>query len=111
MASIKYIDFNSEGVALTLNATVDEYKMLKTHTKNLVVLPTNEEAMELRLTTGKLGNGNRIMVPNKLLKRHSIPALRKKCPAKVFDINQEKYLLIKLEKSELIPEFEKEERI
>lgn len=111
MASIKYIDFNSEGVAITLNATEEEYKMLRTFTNNLVVLPTEDEAMELKLTTGKLGNGNRIMVPNKLLKRHQISALRKKCPAKIFDVNREKYLLIKLEKSELIPEFEKEMRI
>jgi hypothetical protein len=111
MASIKYIDFNSEGVAITLNATEEEYKMLRTFTTNLVILPTDDEAMELKLTTGKLGNGNRIMVPNKLLKRHQIPALRKKCPAKIFEVNKEKYLLIKLEKSELIPEFEKEERI
>ncbi len=111
MASIKYIDFDADGITVTLNATTEEYKMLKTYTNNLVILPTEDDAMELRLTAGKLGNGNRIMVPNKLLKRHNIPALRKKCPAKVFDINQEKYLLIKLEKSELIPEFEKEERI
>jgi hypothetical protein len=46
------------------------------------------------------------MVPGKLLKRHDISKLRKKVPARIFELNNEKYLLIKLEKSSLIPDFE-----
>lgn len=93
-----------EKIRVTLRVNKEEYENLQQNTKSLVLLPTH--AFETELTTGKLGNSNRIMLPNKLLTRHAINSLLKKVPAKFFTLNHEKYLLLKLqEKKRGIPKF------
>jgi len=109
MASVKNIDLNGGRVVLTMTTSPEEYRLLESYTTDILLLPGSGEFLQERLTTGKLGNGNRIMVPNKLLERHEIGELKKKVPARLFDLNGEKYLLLKLEESSLIPEFKEEE--
>jgi len=70
--------------------------------RNVLILP---EEFDEFLTTGKLGNSNRIMLPKKVLKKHAIE-LKGKVPAKIFDVNGRKFLLIKLEEIKIgIPKF------
>lgn len=109
MASVKSIDLKDDQVILTMTTSLEEYKLLESYTTEILVLPTSEGFLQERLTTGKIGHGNRIMVPNKLLERHGIEEMRKKVPARLFTLNGEKYLLLKLEKSVLIPEFKEVE--
>ncbi len=109
MAEIKSIDLEGDKVEIKLSIDKGEYKLLKQHTSNLVVLPCGEESLTYRLTTGKLGNSNRIMIPKKLLKAFKIGLLEKKLPANIFSLDGDTYLLIKMKKSKLgIPRFEEE---
>ena len=67
------------------------------------------ESLNEKLTTGKLGNSNRIMLPNKILKKYGIKKLSKKVPSKIFEYNGNKLLVIKLEESKIgIPVFEED---
>jgi hypothetical protein len=105
MAQIKSINIKEENeIIAILSMTKNEYKMLEDMTKNLILLPT--ELLENRLTTGTLGNSNRIMLPNKILNKHNVTDLLKKVPAKIFKLRDDIYLLIKLQESKLgIPVF------
>ena len=110
MAEIRSIDVKNDEILLNMKITTSEYVILKSSTKDIIVLPTDSSVLTDTLTTGKLGNGNRIMMPNKLLKRASIPELKKKVPSKIFNICDEKYLLIKLaDNNANIPVFRFEE--
>ncbi len=107
MADIKSIDMDGDNTYVTFKVSESEYQILKLSRKDLVILPTDDKILNERLTTGKLGNGNRIMMPNKLLERHEIEKLIKKVPAKIFHVNDSKYLLIKLEEhKKAVPVFE-----
>jgi len=97
MADIDSIDMKNDKILVNLKLSKDEYKLLKQSTKRLLLLPTEPTILEELLTTGKLGNSNRIMLPNKILRRHNVIKLLKKVPSKIFDINDEKFLLIKLQ--------------
>lgn len=99
MADIDSIDMKNDKILVNLKLTRDEYKLLKQSTKRLLLLPTEPHILNDLLTTGKLGNSNRIMLPNKILHKHNITALLKKVPAQVFDVHDEKFLLIKLQES------------
>ncbi len=109
MARIKNIDVNKKEITVVLTINEKEYNMIGAQLDGLTIVPTNEEFLERILITGKIGNGNRIMVPNKFLKKNGISKLRKRVPSRLFEFNNEKYLFIKLEDSSLIPEFEDEE--
>jgi hypothetical protein len=99
MADIDSIDMKNDKILVSLKLTKDEYKLLKQSTKRLLLLPTEPSILNELLTTGKLGNSNRIMLPNKILHKYNITALLKKVPAQVFDVHDEKFLLIKLQES------------
>jgi hypothetical protein len=109
MAEIKTIDMTNSRIDVKLSISRDEYKILKHHMTDLVILPCGRESLVHRLTTGKLGNSNRIMLPKKLMESFRIKALDKKVPTNIFIIDDDAYLLIKIKKSEFgIPKFEEE---
>ncbi len=111
MARIKNIDVKNEEITVVLTINEKEYNLIGAKLDGLAVLPTDEVFLERELVTGKIGNGNRIMVPNTFLKNNGIEKLRKRVPSRLFELNNEKYLFIKLENSSLIPEFEEESDI
>lgn len=108
MGKIKSIEINNGEMTVVMTITEKEYNLIGAQIDGLAVVPTDEVFLERELVTGKIGNGNRIMVPNKFLKQNGISKLRKRVPSRLFEFNNEKYLFIKLEESSLIPEFEEE---
>lgn len=106
MAEISSIGIKKDDIIVNLKISKGEYELLENKTKNLLILPTNPEFLNRPLTTGKLGNSNRIMMPKKILDRFDIEILEKKVPSKAFKIDDEVFLLIKLKKSTFgIPAF------
>ena len=97
MSDIELIEMKGNNVLVRLKMDKDEYGMLNQSTKNLLLLPTDMNILGDSLTTGKLGNSNRIMLPNKILKRHEVTNLLKNAPARVFDVDNQKFLLIKIQ--------------
>ncbi len=101
MASIRSINMKDYEIIMKAVISEEEQKLLK-EMRNILILP---EEFDESLTTGKLGNSNRIMLPKKVLKKHSIE-LKGKVPAKIFAVNGRKFLLIKLEELKIgIPQF------
>ena len=110
MADVRSVDVRGDEIFINLKITSSEYRILRSSTKSLVVLPTDSSILTDILTTGTLGNGNRIMIPNKLLRRSDIPVLNKKVPSRIFRVNNDDYLLIRLDGGDLsIPSFESNE--
>jgi hypothetical protein len=101
MADIDSIDMKNDKILVSLKLTKEEYKLLKQATKRLLLLPTEPNILNESLTTGKLGNSNRIMLPNKILRKHNVTMLLKKVPSQIFEMYDEKFLLIKLQESTL----------
>lgn len=111
MADIQNIEIGVDYILVSLMMSKTEYELLGKATTDLALLPTDEDLLSMRLTTGKLGNGNRIMVPNKMLASYDIKKLIKKVPAGVFDIDGRKLLLIQLAgRRKGVPEFGDEEQ-
>lgn len=109
MANIKSLEFGDETL-VKLNISEREYDFLKLSERNLVILPVESEILDEVLTTGRLGNGNRIMLPTKLLRAHDIKKLLKNVPAKIFELDSGKFLLIRLEESKPgVPVFKEDE--
>lgn len=106
MARVKNIEIENGEITLILSITEKEYSMIGAQIDGLAIIPTSDAFLERELVTGKIGNGNRIMVPNKFLKQNGISKLRKRVPSRLFEFNNEKYLFIKLEESSLLPEFD-----
>lgn len=105
MGLLKKIELEKDDVFVTLQLSRDEHKSITPDTKELIVLPTH--GLERTFITGKLGNGNRIMVPNKFLKIHNIDFLRKKVQGKLFQMGERKFLVLEIDKrSTGIPVFE-----
>ncbi|MFH1228850.1 MAG: hypothetical protein V1678_00300 [Candidatus Aenigmatarchaeota archaeon] len=101
MADIDSIDMRDDKILVSLRLSKDEYNILRQSTKGLLLLPTDSHTLNESLTTGKLGNSNRIMLPNKILQKHNVTSFLKKVPAQVFDVFDEKFLLIKLQESRI----------
>jgi hypothetical protein len=107
MADISNIEMRNGSIIISLDVSKDEYDVLKNETKDLMIIPTNQDIFSDELTTGTLGNSNRIMLPNKILKTHEIKSLHKKVPFAIFEIKEDKYLVIELQKKRVgIPRFE-----
>lgn len=107
MADLKSIDLEGGNTYVTLKVSDSEYSIIRLSNKGFVILPTSDEVLDEVLTTGKIGNGNRIMMPNRLLNKHEVEKLIKKVPARIFDVDDSKYLLIKLEEHRnAFPQFE-----
>jgi len=106
MAKLKGFEKGGESMKVTLHVTQTEYELLKKSEDDLLLLPADPQMFSIELTAGKLGNGNRIMLPNRLLEAHNIPILNKKLPSNILEINGVTYLLLKLkEKKPGIPTF------
>jgi len=99
MAEIRSIDVKKDEITVNLKVSKAEYEMISSTTSDLLIMPTSHSFLSHSLTTGKLGNSNRIMLPKKILERLEIKILDKKVPAKTFKIDDEIFLLIKLKKS------------
>ncbi|MFH1364377.1 MAG: hypothetical protein ABIH52_01850 [Candidatus Aenigmatarchaeota archaeon] len=97
MSTLRKIEIDNDDILITLELTKHEYSTITPNVKEFVTLPA--DTPERLLTTGRLGNGNRIMVPNKFLKSNNIQALRKNVPSKIFDLGDRKFLIIELESS------------
>jgi len=113
MAEIKNIELENQKILVHLLLTPEEFQALNFETNNLLLVPTSSESLSERLTTGKLGNqGNRIMLPNKILEKHGLrrEKLPKKAPAQIFSLPEAKLLVVKLEEKRIgVPEFKNEE--
>ncbi|VVB59561.1 Uncharacterised protein [uncultured archaeon] len=106
MAEIKSIDMHKEDIEVKLSISKEEYKVLQHHMSDIVILPSGRESLAYSLTTGKLGNSNRVMLPKKMLEAFRIAELDKKVPSNLFTFNGNTFLLIKLKGSEFgIPKF------
>ncbi len=106
MAEICSIKMDDGNILVNLHISKSEYDLLGNYTRDLLLLPTHMDFLNRQLTTGKLGNSNRIMLPKKILKKFEIVKLEKKIASKTFRVNDEIYLLIKLKKSTIgIPDF------
>lgn len=99
MAEIQTIDVKRDNVFVNLKISKVEYETLSNHTSDLILVPTSRTFMSYLLTTGKLGNSNRVMLPKKILEKFDIRILEKKVPARMFRIDDNTYLLIKIRKS------------
>ena len=96
MAKILNISLDNDDIVISLRLSKKEYHIAKIESDNLMIAPTSNDVLNENLISGKLGNGNRIMLPNKILSRHEIPLLLKHLPAKIFDLDDQKILVIKL---------------
>jgi len=104
MADVKSIDIGDREISITLRISRDEYEVLRQTTTDILVLPTDH--LDQTLTTGKLGNSNRLMLPKKLLGKYNVTELKKKVHARIFRVNEEIFLLVKLKESTTgIPKF------
>jgi antitoxin component of MazEF toxin-antitoxin module len=104
MSNIKSIDIDGNDISINLSISSKEYEMLEQKTKNILILPI--DILRTKLTTGKLGNSNRIMIPKKILKKFNLVDLDKKVSASVFSIEKDLFLVAKIkEDREGIPEF------
>jgi hypothetical protein len=103
MSEVLNIDFKTNRILVTLELSTDEYNIIKHH-REMLVMPTN--SFNDILTTGTLGNSNRIMLPNKILKKNDIMLLKKKVRSSILKAKNGKYLVIQLEGPNIeIPEF------
>ena len=109
MAEIRSIDMKNNEIIINLRISRQEYDILKQNTDNLILLPSDRDTLNQTLTTGKLGNSNRLMLPKKLLDKEGVKILHKKVPARMFKTNGEILLLVKLEEfREGIPMFKED---
>lgn len=95
MSFLRKIELEKDDVFITLKLTKKERELITPNMKEFIVLPT--DSLNKILTTGKLGNGNRIMIPNGFLKSHDIDVLKKKVQSIIIDLGDKKFLLIELE--------------
>ena len=110
MAEMKGLKMHDGEIGINLSINRGEYKILKHHMTDIILLPCGKDSLTNHLTTGKLGNSNRIMLPKKILREFGIENMEKKVPSNIFILDGNAFLLIRLKKSELgIPKFEEEQ--
>ena len=102
MADLNSINFKGNRIAINLSISKDEYDLLKGE-KNLLAIPAS--SFDFMLITGTLGNSNRIMLPNKILRKNNIDVLIKNVPSKIITTKKGKYLILQLEGAKDIPKF------
>ncbi len=95
MGLLKRIEWEDRDILLTLRLTKKEYENINSDTKEFIVMPADN--FDRVLTTGKLGNGNRIMVPSKFLKNNNIAFLKKNVRSSIVDVEERKFLVIELD--------------
>lgn len=99
MAELTAVDKSKDRILVTLQVTRQEYDLLRDSEDEMLILPAGGEVFADELTTGTLGNGNRVMLPNRMLERNKVTTLNKKLKSRIFDVEGRKYLLIKLEEA------------
>jgi len=107
MAELKSVDINNGETIVQLKVTRKEYDIIRQSRGDFAILPTDQSSFKELLTSGKIGTGNRIMVPNRMLSKYAF-SLRKKLSASIYEVDDSKLLLISLEGSKLYPEFEED---
>jgi len=95
MAEVKSINIEDGRITVSFSVNQKEYDLIKETAKDFAILPVDK--LREQLTTGRLGNSNRIMVPKKFLERNKIEKLIKTVKARIFSIGGHKLLLIKLD--------------
>jgi hypothetical protein len=106
MADIRNIAMENGEILINLRVSREEHELLKQNTENILLIPSDQEAFNHTLTTGKLGNSNRIMMPKRILEKGGVSVLEKKVPAMLFRNAGSVYMLLELRKSMLgIPLF------
>ena len=101
MAYIKSIEIDGDETRLNMKISNEEHAIIQSRTEDLLILPADKSSLTKSLTTGKLGNSNRIMLPKKLLEGERIGQPDKKVPAQTYRVGGDVYLLIKLKKSDI----------
>jgi|SRR3989344_3925137 len=96
MAKVHNMRVKNDKILVTFEISDEEYRLIRPRSKRVVILPV--DALDDTLTTGRLGNSNRIMLPTKILSRYKINELVKKAPSRIFETFEGKYLIIELEK-------------
>lgn len=96
MADVSSIDIKKDGISLTLGISKEEYEFLKQSTSDLMVVPISSKFMSQLLTTGKLGNSNRLMLPKKILDKLDVKMMDRKVSGRIFRLNGSVYLLTRL---------------
>jgi hypothetical protein len=110
MANLDSVDIKKDGITLSLNISREEYEFLKQATSDIMVVPISPKFMNHLLTTGKLGNSNRLMLPKKILDKLDVKTMDKKVSGRIFRLNGSVYLLTRLYgKKNGIPNFGEEE--
>lgn len=95
MSLLRKIELGEEGILITLELTKEEHDAIAPDSKEFVVLAADK--LNYILTTGKLGNGNRVMVPSKFLRSNDVHILRKNVKASIINTGEKKFLVIELE--------------
>lgn len=105
MSFLHKVELEKDDIFVTLKLDKREYENFKPSVKEYIVLPA--DGLDRILVTGKIGNGNRVMVPNRFLKMNGIESLRKNVPSRIFDLGNKKFLVLELENREPgVPAFE-----
>ncbi len=109
MAELRNVDIQGSDIIVNMRITRDEYNLLGQRTGDIALIPAGDRELDHTLTSGKLGNSNRIMLPKKLLNMEGIVHLEKKLASRFFRVNGSVYLLIRLRESDVgIPMFMEE---
>jgi hypothetical protein len=96
MVTIESIDIQKNKISLKVNISKKDYGLISKSAPDIVILPTGGDHLSQKLTTGKIGNGNRIMIPKKFLERKNISNLPKIVDSDIFQTESGLFLLIKL---------------
>lgn len=93
MSILRKVELGDD-ILVTLKMTKKEYDAIGPDVHDLLVFPAN--GFNRILTTGTLGNGNRIMVPGKYLKNNNIHSLKKNVRSSIANLGDRKFLIIEL---------------
>ncbi|MCJ7816255.1 MAG: hypothetical protein MUP55_00195 [Candidatus Aenigmarchaeota archaeon] len=96
MADVNSIEMKKDEIILSLKISKEEYEFLKQATADLMVVPISHKFMNNLLTTGKLGNSNRLMLPKKILDKLDVKKMDRKVPGRIFRMQGNVYLLTRL---------------
>jgi len=96
MADVNSIEMKKDEIILSLKISKEEYEFLKQATADLMVVPVSPKFMNNLLTTGKLGNSNRLMLPKKILDKLDVKKMDRKVPGRIFRMQGNVYLLTRL---------------
>lgn len=97
MANIVSMNVRDRNIFVELKISEEEYNMLQSVSYDVLMVPTDPQVLSDTLTTGTLGNSHRIMLPKKILKKFNIKEVTHRVPCSVFDFNDSKYLVLRIE--------------